>query len=611
MKLGLVFNAAQAKVFIKKGVKPDRLLSFCPEAKYYLDKENYNIITSLELYGPHLHAKTAAITIRDLDKVTEECKQFYDLRYGESRSLRVYLYYFLSTAYYVYYCLAKVQRQYSEYCWEEGGKIHSTTDFGEFCFRVINQAASEINLYSKTDYTYFNYRIAKWLNKKLVAKTAVNSTIRLVDFTNPATRHIVKALVDRSATHVSYSLRRMGVMAFRTFTIYLKTCFWLKKENIQLNEPVPLFKAINPRKFRVYKNNIPTISIRNPHMRRVVLDNIIRFIPVLRAEYDFGMEVIRLIDANINIGDHAMYPFIRGTIEQMHLNNGEHNISVLVNHGTHNLNKSHPVSDLVQRSWGGQDRLVTELTTIFIPKSPLTLALAKDMYPDFNYEMRPVRLYDETLQTPYDGKEDFIIIHAGNYTDVYTRIGWLHIPWCRETSFEYLSQSLEFLEQIKDVDGIKVIMKLKPFKFDPHYQVIKEHIDRLGIGHKVVLDTGVGFSKLVKKCHMVVSNLSTTMEESVPANIPTLLYTYRKKYFHFPCSHTPAAEGHYPLIYGAKSKNDVAPMIKAIMKHYDMLLKQRNKGIAWQKEDILGVEPFIDEVCALVAQRNAALKQAG
>jgi hypothetical protein len=595
VKLGIVFNAEQAQVVVKKKTQVDKILCFCPQAESLLLPLGYDIIRTVDVYGSYLHAKTA-VAVRDtLDKTVNDAATFYKLVPGEASSLRVYLFYFLCTAYYIYLCAAPFKNAAGFY-WEKDGRIQETSSFEDFIVATIDQANSLVNLYSQTNYSLMNLWVSRFLNKKLIARTMPGSTVRTVDFVNPATKHIMKALVQADKSHISYTLRRMGTNAGKAVALYLKTCKWLDTENRDYKEAVPLFKAIDPRKYKKFKHNVPHLPIENAAIEKAVRENVIKFLPVLKAEYAYGKKAVAMVKANLQMGDHAMYPHIRGAIEALATRTNGQGVSLMVNHGTYNTQKQNRISELVQKLWASQDRLLTEYTNIYIPKSPQVLALTKEIYPDYQYEVKPVPIFERVPQLPYKKDEDFIIVHAGNYTDVYTRIGWMHVPWCRETSYEYLAQTLEFIEAMKDVEGIKLVVKLKQFKFDPHYATVKTHIGKLGMSHKVELRTDDNFKEIIHKCHLLVSNLSTTMEESVPSNIPTMLYTWRKKYFHFPCSFEPASEANKALIYGVKRKEDAAGMVKSIMAHYDSLIQQKNIGIAWQSEDLIDVKAFAKEI---------------
>jgi hypothetical protein len=120
-----------------------------------------------------------------------------------------------------------------------------------------------------------------------------------------------------------------------------------------------------------------------------------------------------------------------------------------------------------------------------------------------------------------------VILQAGNYTDPFH-----HVPWCKETADEYLLAIFELIEEVGKLENVELIIKLKNKKSSTHKTIVENHIRKLGLEDKARVDTTGKFSDMMARAHLVVCNLSGTIEETLANNIPLMIHTYRKNYFH-------------------------------------------------------------------------------
>jgi len=564
--IAIVSNEEHAQVIARSGIALSEILSFCPIAKYTLEKKGYKVRANSDFYGSLSHAKNVVITHQTLDRIVESASG-YDLGEAEKLSLRVYLYYCLSICYLIYFS-ARSYKNAAEFVWVEDGKIHRSPHFSALYESLVFQAIAHLKAHANQTLSPAHAFLARLSNRISHYYLSRQKKRRVLCFGNPFPWKIARAVAAQEDSVIIYpvSIHRQFSKTLGVFFKMLIRFACKKHKGVVTIYRIAPALPDSPQPPLI-------LPIKEALINGTATKIIHAYIPFLRKEYRLGGALVERYTPDLAIGDHGKYPYIVGALEAL----SNRNITALmINHATYTKQES-IISKMAMEEWSRQNRMVTRYNSDFAPKSPLTLELAKSIMPGLHCRIHKINNYGKTKIAAYNPAEPFLILHAGNYGDLPTTI-----PHCIETPFEYLYGILELIDEVKTIDNAQLIIKLKAAKSDVHYRIIDDYIKQSG-AIRVTIDTAGKFADLLAKTHLLISNLSGTLEEAAINNMPTLLYTYRKKYFHFPCSFHPAGDA---LIYGVKDKKDVVPMIRSIMARHALLLTQKNTGIAWQENEL-------------------------
>ncbi len=230
-----------------------------------------------------------------------------------------------------------------------------------------------------------------------------------------------------------------------------------------------------------------------------------------------------------------------------------------------------------------------------VPRLPLTVSQVEQLYPNALPEFIRIPTIQKIERKFGNPQENFKIVFAGNY------IGTLsHIPWCTETAEEYLLNMLELIEKLGAMPRVEFIIKLKGWKAGAHIAIVQERIDALGLTN-VRIDTDTKFAELLKDTHLLISNLSTTIEEALTNHIPVLLHTHRKHYFHFPCAFDITQGEVSGYVYGVRRGQNLQAMIEAIRMNYQRIVENDDalSGMVWKEGQYNNLQEFASKITSL------------
>ncbi len=586
MKTAIILNLRQAEIFARQQMAAGEVVSFCPSATYFLKEKKYNVSSTAASYGALSHGKNVALITRELPRITEAATQQYGLDYPESAGLRVYLYHYLARVYYLYFSLRGLRTRTRDFVWVEEDTL-AQGDWETMFLALGNQPIGAMASYAFTSYSSAHYLLTAFYNRIIAACVARSKRLKVIDFGDELPKRIVAAMVKNGDNPLILNTHKVGRNPFLSTRFFLKslTRLWRARAD---GLPVMMFRCASPKKYRATFAEFMVPPLAADVVTEVMKRAVTSYIPFARTEVKMGRKIVRALRPHIAVSDHAKYLYILGGLEEVKAQGAQH---AMLNHGTHTMQYDR-MSHMAAKLWGEQERIINRNTTHSLPKSPLTAMLTREIRPDNDYKICKLNVYGKIEnKAARDGK--FVILQAGNYTDAYN-----HIPWCKETADEYLLAIIELLEEVGKLDNVELIIKLKNKKADTHKAIVEGHIARLGIADKARVDTTGKFSELMARAHIVVCNVSGTIEEALANNIPLMIHTYRKSYFHIAEQTAKAAAiGDIAPAYLVKERADIGRIITMLDKHRSELTNPAlYKNVAWQENELLPMQGFAKQL---------------
>jgi hypothetical protein len=588
MQYGVALNPSQAQVIAGQKVPADAVLSFCPATRQILENAGYKVMSAVDYYRGLSHAKAAVLIDRDLEQLRPQMKQFYKLSDGEAQNLSVYLYHFLSIAYYLYFSTRFMKRKGHDLFWVGVDGSIKRGDYTQMYSELVEHAKSRITSYSNPKFSFAHYLLTEACNRILALILRLRGKKLIINFGDELPRKMINPILDSSGEYMVVASKKISKNMVQSLKFFIKGCTWALRQS-KKDKPVWVFRTNNPHK---YKQQVaaPHITLAYSDVTQATRVAIKSYIPFLKTEYEIGQKLIDLFRPDIGISDFAKYPYVLAAQERMRAYGGTY---VMMNHGTHTVQYD-PISKIAAKMWAAQDRMITQFVTDHVPKSPLTEVLAKEIRPENQFRTHKLNVFQEIKKHP-SPNDEFMLLHAGNFTDVY-----FHIPWCKETAEEYLLSMYELIEEMQHIEGVKLVIKLKPKKAPAHYKLVSEYIDKLKLHDKVVVDTDSKFSDLLAKASMVICNLSGTVEEALINHIPVMVHTYHKGYFHIPAQ-VLENNGLNPA-YLVRHRKEIKSIVEFAKQNRDKLFAPELYGkVAWKPEEIMKPDVFAHTILKVAA----------
>lgn len=575
MHTAIILNLRQAKIFASQPQAVEEIISFCPSATYFLQSRHYRVISTATLYGAISHAKTTLLIARELPQLRAAAALQYQLNDMETEGLSIYLYHYLCCIYHLHFSLRHRRLANEIFYWVQKKNVRQgnyETMFAE----LATQPPSAILSYAAADYSIMHYGLTALYNRILYFCIARSPRLKVIDYGDELPKRLIQAMIDNGENPLVMHTHTIGKNIYKTTRFFIKSLARLARPTQEIR-PIYLFRIAPPAHYRRKVAAFKPPSMHASLVANATKQQIENLIPFARTETLLGKKIIAAIKPAIAVSDHAKYFYILGGLETMKHYGGKH---AMLNHGTHTMQYDR-ISHIAAKLWGEQERIINRNTTHSLPKSPLTALLTREIRSDNQYQICKLNVYGNIKnRAARDGK--FVILQAGNYTDAYN-----HIPWCKETADEYLLAIIELLEEVGKRDNVELIIKLKNKKADTHKKIVEEHIARLGIADKARVDTTSKFSDLMERAHIVVCNLSGTIEEALANQMPIMIHTYRKHYFHIP-DHTikSSSIGNIAPAYLVKERADIGRIITLLDTHRSALNNpDLYQNVAWQKDE--------------------------
>jgi len=603
-RIAFIIDSRQAADFITAGIALDEAFCLCPSAAYNMRKAGYVTASAADTYTSLSHAKTALYTADALEKIIACGKDAYGLNDGEISGFRANILYILNWACYLYFSTRHYRAVDAEFYFYSAGKIEKYISYDTAFSALLAATSRRYNhTYENTSYSWPHYYIAQACNAVTLALSGDKGKLRVLHFGDSALKKIEQALWKETKNIVVFKPRTTGKTIAQT--LYITLCN-AKKILRDPQAHLHYFRSVKPSSYKrdytaetkQFAQRILAADITFPHitfMERIVSDSG-WYMPFYKAQQQVGANLAREISPHLAMTNKGKYHFIRSAIYHMPK---EKAASILINHGTHTAQPQGSISQVAANLWASDDRICLKNVSYVVPKSPLTLTQVKEIYGAEAPEFIVLPTVKTITRRFGDPMKIFKIVFAGNY------FGPLyHIPWCAETADEYLLNLLELIEKIGAMERVEFIVKLKARKASTHVKILQEKIDALQLNDKIRIDTETKFLDVLEDSHLVISNLSTTIEETLANRVPLLLHTHRKHYFHVPCSFTPPKDGSAGLAYGIKPGQEPGVMINAIRAHYAEIISDCNAAspALWRENQYNNLQEFARTITKLASR---------
>lgn len=571
------------------GLSIDEVFSFDPAVGYELTQSGYSVCPA-DKYDSVAHEQTVKGVAQVLEEITACGAKAYQLGEWEVSGFRANLYYILNWSYFVYYSTQHYKNVEAEFYYYSGGKLKKADSYDMAFAGLLDATARRYNhTYENINYSWVHYQLARFCNRLNMLVSGASRKLRVLHFGDSALKVIEEALWNETSHMVVFKPRSIGKTMAQT--VFVTMCNVAKA----VRDPrahIHYFRAVRPALYRQtyvketknFGEALGALPLAFPHpafMERIVEDSG-WYMPFFRAQMKAGKRLAEDLGPHLTMTNKGKYHFIRSAI---YFSAKRGMKSILINHGTHTAQAS-GTSKLAANLWASDDRICLKGVSYVVPKLPLTKVQVEEIYQQDTPEFVILPSVKRIAHAPGNPRESFKIVYAGNY------FGPLyHIPWCAETPDEFLLSILELIEMLGGMPHVEFIIKLKARKASTHVTILQERIDALGVGHKIRIDTETKFLDLLRTTHLLISNLSTTIEEALTNRVPVLLYSYRKQYFHFPCAFDYGQGGY---VYGVHKAEEVAPMIEGIRMDYQRIVENDTvlDGLIWNDGQFNNLQQF-------------------
>lgn len=217
-----------------------------------------------------------------------------------------------------------------------------------------------------------------------------------------------------------------------------------------------------------------------------------------------------------------------------------------------------------------ESRISARLTDTYVGWSPLT-AGSTSLQPS-----HPTVVPTRELQKPWHSPHGtFRVLYASNSPESYQ-----FYPHIIETSDEFADALAEFIATVPGLDGIESIIRLRnKGEFNP------ELLATISQNHRQVKITGVDtpFLDALAQADLLVSFMSSTIEQALQARIPVLLWGPTWRHVHLPARIEPPTESTRDAVYVAHDAAHLRTMLMAIRDRHigAPLTDEETAGLVW------------------------------
>ncbi len=253
--------------------------------------------------------------------------------------------------------------------------------------------------------------------------------------------------------------------------------------------------------------------------------------------------------------------------------------SYLISHGSHTIGDTH-AAKLANRTLS-RGMLDSNLDTISVIQSPLAMETYKFQNISSKYIVsKPIMWGQYNLQAPQILKKTFIILHAGTYKRLGSRL------WIYENASEYLLGIKLLINAVKNIDNVKLIVRVREEPVECDLETISYVLQK---NNSWELSSSNSFNYDLNRSDMLISFSSTTIEEALYAKKPVGLFGGSSRYKHIVIDNK-NIKTRKALYY--LDKNNLEMQIKRIKKlHFNKPLKKHElKNLIWNEKPF---DPYI------------------
>jgi len=576
----LVLDLSQAQIALQHVAADTRIIAFTPEASLFLEKKGFDVIRAENLVSAFTHARNVVTLHKMLQRIHVQLSDGR-LHAAEILSHKPFLFNLLGPVLLMRAILSRLGA--GPFTIIRSGHLRSAETPTQALWLLAEEVRPNLRQFTSLHYSRLHGRLAQGLGRWVVKSLPKGPMISHIDFGNPVPRRLV-ALVEKVQPDAVITYARPPR---RTMLDSIVRAIRSKHAALRGKGEVHLFRATaKGTSCAIANDEFDFISSGQADLDPIIRAALKDHATIARAEVEAGAAFARDHKPKAVILDNLVFP---ATIRAAMDLSAKGTRILMVNHGSHSL-PSDPISKLAALLWADQGRVTAPFVTDLICKTPQVAQVAGCLS-NVKQPVHPLPIYARPKRDATRNAH-FTIVHAGNFMPART-----HIPWLTELPGEYMQGILDLAEAVTKVDDIKLIIKIKAQKDGLPIEWMEEQIAGLGAGERVVIDSKTPLPQLFPRTDLLVSNLSTTIEEALTCHVPVLLNTWRRHYNHLPASHEPPNAQGRNAVYCAKNKEDLPRLLEAIKQHHQSPLSENEtQGLVWCQQQFCELPTFAQDI---------------
>jgi len=554
------------------------VLSFAPDASIRLRARGHRVIDVESLLPAFSHARNALRLIRTTEVVARHLRES-GLQPAEVEALRISSANLIAPVLLIERAMHVVNAE--RWTVVDRGKLCRNLCKEDALVHLSHELAPSLQQFTNTRYSAAHGWFANKINQIIQKRIGSRRSILHLDFGNKLPTRIANmiSMAAPSATIVYARPPRRTMLD--TAVRALKTLARHRTGGTKKTPSITLFRA-SARAIRPLKEtHRPMVRTGNRALDRILNTRLAEQIPVYAREVQAGLEFASSQRPSVVVLDNLIFP---ATISAAMTFKQQGARLVMINHGTHSV-PAERLSLAIGRFWAGLGRVTSPSLTDLVCKNPQTAELARQLGDE--KKIHALSVYDIVDRAPRVD-ETFRIVLAGNFMTVRQ-----HMPWATELPGEFLQSILEVAETVAQLSNVQLIIKMKAGKDGFPLAVLEKKLSEPIFAGTVQLDVSSALSDVLPHTDLLISNLSTVIEEALANRVPVLLHTWRRRYRHFPAQTKPPSPDQRAAVYGVKPEQSLADMLTGIMQsHRDPLKDEEVAGYVWLPTDLETREAF-------------------
>ena len=265
----------------------------------------------------------------------------------------------------------------------------------------------------------------------------------------------------------------------------------------------------------------------------------------------------------------------------------KNNVKVkLMSHGSHTFG-SEKVNIFEQKE-NARGLLFSPLADETFIQSPIAEISAKRFMPELKRKrLQPIMWGGVSKLGNLNKKIKFIILHASSYKPIVAPR-----PWIYETSNEFVFGLQQFVNAVKKIDNVELIIRIRST-----LECDVSSLDKLlPVSDNCRIKSDGSFQDDLNAADLLVSFSSTTIEEALYARKPVALFGGSDRYRHLPGSNTYPDTSKRSAVYHL-TKYNMAKMIPAIATaHFNKPLTDNEVSDYVWPDSVPGIDTFVSNL---------------
>lgn len=578
MKSLLVLTSKEdARKFLKNKFTVNEIISINPTAEAELGTSNVELSNSLQVYDDQAHLVTARHIqdgIKEVEKRLRE-RAFDPITINRIRALTFYM--IAAGSFF-----AKITKGYDNISFYNGKRFVNFSNHTEAYNALLKITLDKYRL--DKDFkprSAIHNLILKNHNNFVLEKLIGQKKVFLTDGQRPSINSFKKELESLNKGFKFINAKQPG-KNLRASLKYSRR----SKKKLQIGETPDFF---------CYVDNMPSHksvmqAASEDSFRQSIYDAFSGFIDSnINLAESFAQKTsvqMQELAPEMIISDAINSAFNEAACKQVKEKGGK---VVLFNHATNSPQHLEPIKAL-NDLWAKQGVLFSEYATHNALRSKHMAELVENVFGEASKDkLFPICYSEPVKKIPH---EDFNIVYAGNYLPVKD-----HIPLLAETPDEFAKTILDIAKVVSLIPKANLVIKLKKRKKECNDIAIEKLMPNYA---NVKIKSTDSFASELPECDLVVSNLSTTIDEAIESGTPVLLYSANGRYQHLQGKSEMPTEQGRAAIYTPEPDSNLKEFILAIIKaHKNKPLREEEyESYLWSKAD--SMKSFVGKVVGSV-----------